>query len=474
VEVALPVHVNRLFTYRVPAGMEVGLGSRLLVPFGKRKRAEGWAVGFPKQAPVKGLKDVEAVLDDRPLLSPAMLEFTGWIARYYRAPWGEVLSASIPPGARMQHAGGRDRKVVLAVDREEAQAYLEKVRKRSPARARILQVLLGREQGEMALKDLVILCETSYSPVHTLTKHKIVKMETSRRGFVAGTPEAAPPDLRLTPAQESSLAAITEAIRKGEFGVFLLQGVTGSGKTEVYLRAIAEAVAKGKQAVSLVPEISLTPQTVGRYMARFPKVAVLHSSLGSRDRAFQWESIRKGEAGVVVGARSALFAPTPRLGVIVVDEEHEPSFKQDSSPRYHARDAAIMRARSENAVVILGTATPSLESYYNARRGKYASHLLPYRVKSLPMPEVEVVDLSVEARETKRLPLFSRRLVGLVRDTLSRGEQVILFLNRRGFSTFLQCPSCGFRYECPHCRISLTYHRSVSYTHLTLPTILRV
>ncbi|MHC5079644.1 MAG: replication restart helicase PriA, partial [Planctomycetota bacterium] len=458
VEVALPVRVERTYTYAVPPGMAIPLAARVLVPFGKRKEVEGYVVGFPSETGVRNLKAVKAVLDERPLLSPAMLGFTRWIAEYYRAPWGEVLSASVPPGARHIHAGGRDRKVVLAVSREEAQAVLEKIQERYPGQARILQVLLGRESGEMPLRDLVLLCGTSYSPVNTLAKHKWVKLETDRRPTTLGVPEAGPAGMQLTPAQAESLEGISAAIEGGAFSVFLLRGVTGSGKTEVYLQAIEKALRLGRQSISLVPEISLTPQMVGRYLARFPKVAVLHSSLTTRERGRQWESISKGEAQVVVGARSAVFAPVPNLGVLVVDEEHEPSFKQDSTPRYHARDAAIMRARSEGAVVILGSATPSLESHHNAEKGKYGTYVLPFRVKDLPLPEVDVVDLSIEARETGRLPVFSRRLEGRIQDALARREQVILFLNRRGFSSFLQCPHCGHHYECPHCRIALTYH----------------
>ncbi|MHC4778030.1 MAG: replication restart helicase PriA [Planctomycetota bacterium] len=461
VEVATPFRVGRTFIYTVPVGQRVRLGARVLVPFGKKKEAEGFVVGFPEKPPPVALKEIHAVLDDRSLLSMSMLKFTRWIARYYRAAWGEVLNASIPPGARMLHAGGRDRKAVLAVERAEAEKFLGENAKRSPAQARILQVLLGQESGEMLLKDLVRLCETSYSPVNGLAKHKIIRLEKVERSVHVGTPEEPPPAFELTRPQADSLDAIAKTVKVGDFGVFLLRGVTGSGKTEVYLRAIEAAQQSGKGAISLVPEISLTPQMVGRYLARFPRVAVLHSSLTNRERAAQWESIRKGDAEVVVGARSALFAPVPKLGLIVVDEEHEPSFKQDSSPRYHARDAAVVRAREEGAVVILGSATPSLESFQNAEEGKYQSQVLPRRVKDLALPEVEIVDLSAEARETRRLPIFSRRLEGLARETLGRGEQVIFFLNRRGYSTFLQCTECGFRYECPQCGITLTYHKKI-------------
>ncbi|MCU0722840.1 MAG: primosomal protein N' [Planctomycetes bacterium] len=461
VEVALPVRVGHTYTYSVPPGLPVVLGSRVLVPFGKKKSAEGYAVGFPESSPgTFAVKDVLQVVDERPLLTPAMLEFTRWVGRYYRAPWGEVLSASIPPAARSLHGGGRDRRAALAVDRAKAQEHLEKARKRFPGQAKVLEVLLGRESGEIWLSDLMSLCGASYSPVNTLARNGVIRLEKDRRAPAPPVPGPRE-DVRLTPEQEAALSAVSAAVASRGFHVMLLRGVTGSGKTEVYLRAIEAALALGRGAITLVPEISLTPQMVERYLSRFPGVAVLHSSLSAAERAGQWESIRAGKAKVVVGARSAVFAPVQDLGLLVIDEEHEPSFKQESSPRYNARDAAVMRARMEGAVAVLGSATPSLESAQNAAAGKYRELLLPRRVRDLPLPEVEVVNLGVEARETGRLPLFSRRLETLARQALERREQVILFLNRRGFSTFLQCPACGFRYTCPNCRISLTWHRKI-------------
>ncbi|MEI6396363.1 MAG: primosomal protein N', partial [Verrucomicrobiota bacterium] len=248
-------------------------------------------------------------------------------------------------------------------------------------------------------------------------------------------------------------------------GVFLLHGVTGSGKTEVYLQAIAHALEQGKGAIVLVPEISLTPQTVERFKARFTSgplqtlVAVLHSHLSAGERHDEWHKIRQGRARIVIGARSAIFAPVEPLGLIVVDEEHEHSYKQEEAPRYHARDVAIVRGQMENATVLLGSATPSMESFYNCKQGKYGLLELLERADDKKMPVVRIVDMRQTVRTGKGIPIFSPQLKEAIGQRLDRQEQVILFLNRRGYSTSLQCPLCGFVAECPNCSVSLTYHR---------------
>jgi len=281
--------------------------------------------------------------------------------------------------------------------------------------------------------------------------------------------------LPLNPAQAAALAKIHSALeqssRNGDAragthsSVFLLHGVTGSGKTEVYLQAISRALELGKGAIVLVPEISLTPQTVERFKARFSSgplrtlVAVLHSHLSAGERHDEWHKIRQGRARIVIGARSAIFAPVDPLGLIIVDEEHEHTYKQEETPRYHARDVAIMRGRMENATVVLGSATPSLESYYNCRKGKYTLLELPDRIDDRKMPYVRVVDMRQCVRGSHGVPIFSPRLKEAITQRLERGEQTILFLNRRGYSSSLQCPLCGFVAECPNCSLSLTYHR---------------
>ncbi len=257
----------------------------------------------------------------------------------------------------------------------------------------------------------------------------------------------------LTPEQEGALAEIERG------GVVLLHGVTGSGKTEVYLRAIARVVERGKQAIVLVPEIALTPQTVARFKARFARVAVLHSMLTESARAAQWRAARAGEVDVIVGARSAVFAPVRALGLIVVDEEHEAAYKQGNAPRYHAREVAVQRARMEGAAAVLGSATPSLESIHRARAGEYRTAPLSCRIERREMPEIEVVDMAAERAEVKRYPVISRRLEQLVRQSMERREQAILFLNRRGFLTHVSCPRCQWTFRCRRCDVGMTYHR---------------
>jgi primosomal protein N' (replication factor Y) len=269
------------------------------------------------------------------------------------------------------------------------------------------------------------------------------------------------PALKLHPQQQRALAAVTQALDLGVFRTFLLQGVTGSGKTEVYLQAIARVLEKGQQAIVLIPEIALTPQTAERFTGRFgDRVAILHSRLAPEERNRQWGRVAEGSADVVVGARSALFAPVKKLGLVVVDEEHEHSYKQEDAPRYHARDAAVKRAQICGAVALLGSATPSLESLRNAREGKYGYLEMPERVNQRPLPKVKVLDLRQEwqVRGDDR-PVLSMALEEALRDNLDRGEQAILFLNRRGFNTATLCLKCGEPVHCPHCSVPVTSHR---------------
>ena len=259
----------------------------------------------------------------------------------------------------------------------------------------------------------------------------------------------------LNAAQQSAFDAIAESIARSEFAAYLLQGVTGSGKTEVYLRAIEATLAMGRSALLLVPEIGLTPQVAVQFSSRFgDRVAILHSAFTEGERAQQWRRIRQGEAQVIVGTRSGVFAPVPRLGLVLVDEEHDSSYKQEETPRYKRRDVAIVRAQMEQAVVVLGSATPSLESKYNVERGKYRWLELPERIERRPMPEVEVVDMRIEFLETKKSSTFSRRLVSMIDQRVADGEQVMLLLNRRGFSTCVACRSCGERLTCINCAVA--------------------
>jgi primosomal protein N' (replication factor Y) len=301
----------------------------------------------------------------------------------------------------------------------------------------------------------------------TLTKASPSARSLARRGLVTLTLEPVAGALAprrephpLNPHQQAAFDAIAESIRSGTFRTFLLEGVTGSGKTEVYLNAIDAALAAGRGALLLVPEIALTPAVAGQFHHRFgDKVAILHSAFQDAERAQEWRRIRSGEARVVVATRSGVFAPVRDLGLILVDEEHDQSYKQQDAPRYHGRDVAVVRARDAGAVIVLGSATPSLESCYNADRGKYTRLVLPERIEQRPMPRVELVDMRTEFLETRKLSTFSRVLLDAVTERLANGEQTMLLMNRRGFSSFAACRSCGERVQCANCSVTLTYHR---------------
>ncbi|HXG46643.1 MAG TPA: primosomal protein N', partial [Methylomirabilota bacterium] len=331
------------------------------------------------------------------------------------------------------------------------------------------------EWRELPLQELLRLTGTTAETVRKLEDKGLIAIapQVSERDPYAHEAILPSQSLALNPDQATALERILQAMSpppdatppRDPGGVFLLHGVTGSGKTEVYLQAIAHALAQGRGAIVLVPEISLTPQTVERFKSRFSTgphhtlVAVLHSHLSAGERHDEWHKIRQGRARIVIGARSAVFAPVDPLGLIIVDEEHEHSYKQEEAPRYHARDVAVVRGQMEKAVVVLGSATPSLESFYNARRGKYTLLELPRRADDARMPVVRVVDMSQENRKQKGTPIFSTQLKEAITQRLERREQTILFLNRRGYSTSLQCPQCGYVAECPNCSVALTYHR---------------
>lgn len=466
--VCLPVPVRTAFTYAVPDELAAGLvpGRRVRVPFGPRTMA-GWYVG-PADPPEPGEdgktvqpKPIAALLDDGPLLPPELVGLARWISDAYACSWGEALSACVPGGVRAETAEATVSRARLAIDADEALRLSASLLEKHPKRARVLRVLAGHADG-LAVRDLekAALCGTS--PVLTLEKQKLVVIEKSGLGldpFDGAEPEP-PSGVTLVPEQAAALERIAAAIDRGAHEAFLLHGVTGSGKTEVYLRGIRRAVDAGRQAIVLVPEIALTPQTVARFRGWFPRVAVLHSALTDAERRRQWKEIRAGRADVVIGPRSAVFAPVPDLGLVVVDEEHEPSFKQQGSPRYHAVDVAMERSRRQRAVVILGSATPSLESRHAADLGEITLLRLPNRAGAGTMPKVEIVDMVEEAHVVKRLTLLSRRLVQLMDRAFREKKQALLLLNRRGFASALFCGRCGGTLRCGRCSIAMTLHRS--------------
>ena len=465
-QVALNRPVHDAYDYAVPVALRqrLRLGARVRVPFG-RQRLVGYCVGLldaPTIDPAR-LKPIEALIDDEPLVDDHMLQLTRWVARHYGCAWGEVLEAALPAGVR-HNVTSRTIQIVEPVRQgAELQAEIARLRDegRAKKRAALLEALasIADELTPFQLAELAHCAKSTVDRARDAGLVRYRSKEVTEHPVDDVEPEESP-RIELTREQERALETIRQKRAAEPFHVVLLHGVTGSGKTEVYLRAMADVVAEGRQAIVLVPEIALTPQTLRRFKARFSRVAVLHSRLTGRQRHEQWRAIRDGAADVVVGARSAVFAPTRRLGLIVVDEEHEPTFKQESVPRYHARDVAVVRARMAGALVVLGSATPSLESAHNARRGRYTYLALTRRVRGLRMPPVEIVDLRDEAHETRRTPLISRRLEALMRQSLDADSQVMLFLNRRAFATLLYCPRCQHTLRCPHCQVPLVYHKA--------------
>lgn len=565
VDLAIPVAVDALFTYRVPAELQAAVkrGVRAIAPFGKRTVIGIIVNSSPHPPAIRGLKSIADILDAEPVLSEDLLKLTEWMGRYYFAPWGEVLRAALvqgttAPGKRIVRLTGSDiaalkltpnQKAILSVLAERDARTISQLQKElrvrsiyttladlaqknaliieeklpvSSARPKVERVIIisdiwkdrwrkrleERGHTELAVRqnlilhDLIDLNEDyipvpsylkasrrSLSSVRTLEKKgllSIIQRETIRSSSVGENfSEPAGNTITLNPHQQKAFDIVRESLEKEEFVTYLLHGITGSGKTQVYIEAIRVALSMHKTAIVLVPEISLTPQTVHRFRVHFgEQVVSLHSRMSIGERYDAWRMIRDRKYSVVIGPRSAVFAPLGNLGLIVVDEEHEASFKQfDQSPRYHARDVAIMRASISGAVVLLGSATPSIESYQNAINGKYTLLELPERVDTAKLPRIDIVDMTAERQkklsafreerkaqfkedykkakaDTRKLEfgLISDLLKEQITDRLRKKEGIILLQNRRGFAPIIECPACGYVAMCENCNISLTYH----------------
>jgi primosomal protein N' (replication factor Y) len=475
-KVAFPTGYDAILDYLIPNHLagKTEPGMRVMVPLGKGNRSvPGYCVGVQKFGSAETgknirLKSIQSLIDEHRLLDDKMLLLTQWIAQYYLCPVGQVLEAMLPAGVR-SNAGTRLTTILyVAEDVDQRLAVLknsaakEKGVVLTPKQLHVLNTLRQSEEL-LTASELQRAAKCSVVPINFLKRLGIFRAKTVRRQ----KPEPEVPvqkNLEINPYQLNDdqlrvLSMVLGAIRNNQHEIFLLHGVTGSGKTEIYIQAILEIVQRKKQAIVLVPEISLTPQTVGRFKSRFPNVAVLHSHLTDAERHRQWTNIATGNVQVVVGARSAVFAPLPRLGLIVIDEEHENSFKQDSSPRYHARDVARKRAELENIPLILGSATPSLESWHESQND-YKLVTMPNRVKNRQLPRVEIVDLREEIRNRITRGAIHRQLHVAIRTALEEKGQVILLLNRRGFATHIQCPACGETLKCPHCDVALTHHKT--------------
>ena len=451
------------FDYLVPDRLrpQLEVGQRLRVPLGRGDRpVVGYCVRL-EHRPVGGrrLKEVREIIDEQSLLSPAMIRLTRWMAEHYLCPLGQVLEAVLPAGVRGKAGTKLTTFLSLAADAAERVKQLKLPKKQ----AEIVRYLAASVEP-MTPKQLAHRVGCTEAPISLLRRKGLIAARTSRLNRTKLTAAAVEREDNhaLNDDQRAALDAIVTPLRAQRHETILLHGVTGSGKTEVYIRAIQEVVSYGRQAIVLVPEISLTPQTRQRFRARFGRVAVLHSHLTDAERHAEWQDIARGGVPVVVGARSAVFAPTPNLGLLILDEEHESSFKQDTAPRYHARDVALWRAAAENVPLVLGSATPSLESWHRGTTGKYRLVSMPRRIFDRPMPDVVTVDLRNESQQRAASGAISRPLHTAMKAALDDGGQVILLLNRRGFATHIQCAACGHVLRCPHCDIALTHHREGS------------
>ncbi len=463
IQVAIDIPSDRTFTYAVPPplAIEIAPGKRVRVPFGRRRQT-GVILETHVDPPDAGLKEIREildVLDPEPLFGAEDLRFYRWASEYYLYPLGKTL-ADILPGSDSRPSG---LKVALADD-PDARTGLTL----SPEAEAVCAALANRKHGLTVsrLRKITGIQEIMKEILQLQYDGLVRVRETARprhRGAGATPREevlAPEADFELNESQEEAVQAIRSALNAGRFSPFLLHGVTGSRKTEVYLRAIADVLERGGGAILLAPEIALTGQILDRLQARFPgeTVALLHSGVSRTARYDQWRRIRQGRSRLVVGARSALFAPVRNLKLIVVDEEHDVSYKQDDRMHYQARDLAVMRAKLADATVILGSATPELQSFFNIAQHKYTLLTLPHRVLSKPLPEVEVIDMRGRREADGQPAILSAPLREALRETLHRRRQAILFINRRGSHTFMVCLDCGHTFRCANCAVSLTCH----------------
>ena len=458
--------LRRVFTYRVPESIvaEIKPGARVNVPFGRRNLT-GYVVsisdGLPADLAIdeSRIKDVIEIIDDEPMITPEILKLTQWTADYYASFWGETLKAALPAGINTDKVRPKRRKAVRIL-REEGEADEKPL---TEQQQRIVD-LLKASGGEMLFTDVLEQADVGASPINTLVKRGLLEIyvEDVMRDPLGGASFPSLVSLTLTEEQRVALDEIAAALKRDNiYNAFLLHGVTGSGKTEVYIRAMQTALDQGRSALMLVPEIALTPLFSRRLRAVFGSdVAILHSSLSAGERFDEWRRIRRGDARIAIGTRSAVFAPLENIGLIIIDEEHDASYRQHESPFYNARDVAVMRANLAGAVVVLGSATPAMESFYNAQKGKYTYLHLPARIGDVGLAEAQLIDMrEVFKRAGGKDVALSPELLEVIDETYHKGEQSITLLNRRGFSQFVLCRTCGETIKCINCDITLTFHR---------------
>ncbi|HSK62670.1 MAG TPA: primosomal protein N', partial [Pyrinomonadaceae bacterium] len=434
----MPLHVAQTFTYRLTPEQSLNAkpGARISVPFG-RKLLTAYIIALHDEVSTElnlanvEIKEAQSLVDIEPVCTEEILQLARWVAEYYACPIGEVIKAALPPVMKPKL-----RRFVRATELK-----AERITNKQQS---VLDAL--QQHGSLPLQEL------SPAIVSALEKKGLVEVfsDAVRRDPLAHTQLPETDEHTLTSAQQTVLDKILDQVKQETYAAFLLHGVTGSGKTEIYIRAMSAALERGRSAMMLVPEIALTPVFSRRLRSHFgDQVAIFHSSLQKGERFDEWTRVKNGEARVVIGTRSAVFAPVQNLGLIVVDEEHESTYRQQESPYYNARDVAIVRAQKESAAVVLGSATPSLESFHNARTGKYKLLTLPERIAARPMAAAAIIDMrNVFVRHGKPR-VFSDELLEAIQETCDRGEQSIILLNRRGYSSFILCRSCGETIQCP-------------------------
>ena len=458
-EVVFNLPLERPYTYAIPDELRqlIQAGQRVRAPLGRGNRSVvGYCVAVKAaDSAQRKLKPITELLDRDPLLDPGMLELTRWIGERYLCGWGQVLDSVIPAGVRRKSGTREVQSFVMSPNAEEKLGTTRLSRQQQA----VVDVL-RTSTSPVGATDLCERAGCGPGPLTSLRKKGLITAIRIRSDITGDelTSFDQQSDLELNEQQQLALDRILRPIRASQHETLLLHGVTGSGKTEVYIRAIREVVSYGRQAIVLVPEISLTPQTIRRFRNRFQSVAVLHSHMTDAERHWQWQQIASGGIEVIVGARSAVFAPTPNLGLIVIDEEHEPSFKQDSTPRYHAREVARKRCLDEKVPLILGSATPTLESWLRAQRNLDTLVSMPDRVAGRPLPPVLIVDTRNDPR-ISRGSSIGRAMFQSITSALKAKGQVILFLNLRGYSPTVWCRSCGAGIKCPNCDVTLTLHR---------------
>lgn len=460
--VILDVSVDKTLDYGITAEQmpKVQRGVRVEVPVRGFLRP-GYIIQVKDKPDFSPVKAIGRLVSEEKLISDELFSLSLWMSHYYCAPLRDVFKIILPPSVRKGMSHKQQLFVMRGKTKEEIKQLCLEIRNKKPAQAAVLDVMLNVKKG-ILLSKLLEESNSSRSAVDALANQKVLLVDIVRLDRSPLVDEEYFPTKakKLNPDQQHALDNIQHSLENHHFETHLLYGVTGSGKTEVYLQAIDRALQLNRGTIMLVPEISLTGQTIERFRSRFQeKIAILHHRLSDGERNDEWHHIRSGTAKIVIGARSAIFSPVVNLGLIIVDEEHEQSYKQsDSTPCYQARDVAVMRGKLNKGTVILGSATPSLESYYNAQRQKYTLSVLHGRADVASMPTVTIVDMKKEYEKNKRLTSFSDALLTGIKKRQAIGEQTILFLNRRGYHTMMRCPDCANTVKCVHCDVSLTFH----------------